>query len=387
MFLAFSVISHLILISVGNPFHKYPYVFLLDVGNEELEKTNTEQMRLSVPGGSFAIRYPAIGNGATIGHLRVSGVDFGTDLKSSIVEGGPGYKYVVLVFFGNAGVPYNVVVTIQTVAEDNSHSVQNIEAQDMNTDRIFYQVEEKSKEVCEDENNSAEDLSADFNTSETKYSEISNSEIVQLSSDAYKYAQNEVNDEDYSDDGDANAKPLHIEYIKNPKLYNQVNTEKGARVKDDIEQNDDQTEQSHHKNDETDDHTDKADEQTHESNDQSDQNDEERDQNHEEKNSIADTSTSEDFEDDDLDKEKEAVIYVDRNLYNKYKDLQPHLLSGMKVYPHDTQVSSEKSVHDDPTEIDQMFNDEEIHNDGEKYTDSNNNSNYFDSDDSSAVAY
>lgn len=386
MFLAFLVISHLILISVGNPFNKYPYVFLLDVGNEELEKTNTEQIRLSIPGGSFAIRYPAIGNGDAIGHLRVSGVDFGTDLKSSIVEGGPGYKYVVLVFFGNPGVPYDVVVTVQTVAEDNSYSVPTIEAQDMNTDRNFYQVEENSKEVSEDENNSAEDLSDDFNTSETQYSEKSNSEIVQLRSDGYKYAQNEVNDEDYSDNSGANAKDIHKQYIKNPNLSNQVNIEKNRRVKDYIEQNDDQAEQNHDQNDETDDQSDEAAEQTDESNEESDQSNELSNQKYEEKNSKAEKSTSEDFEDDELDKEKLAVIYVDKNLYNKYKEMQPHLLSGMKIYPQDTQVPSEKTVHDEPTEIDQMFNDEEIHNDGEKYTDSNNN-NYFDSDDSSAVAY
>lgn len=391
MFIAFLVISHLTLISVGNPIHKYPYVFLLDVGNEELEKTNTEQIRLSIPGGSLAIRYPAIGNVDTIGHLRVSGVDFGTDLKSSIVEGGPGYKYVVLAFVGNPGVPYDVIVTVQTVAEDNSYSVQNFETQDMNTERNVYQVEDNSKPVNEDENNSAEDLSDDFNTSETKYSEKTNSEIVQLSSDAYKYAQNEVNnedddddddddaddndddeEEDEDDDNDNNLKDIHKQYIENPKsnLYNEVNTEQDTRDKDYIEQKNDEVEQNQDQNDETD-----------------DQNDESSDQNNEERNSKVEKSASEDFEGDELDSENEAVRYVDRNLYNKYKVLQPHLFSGVKIYPQDNQVPSEKTVHDDPTEIDQMFNDEEIHTDGEKYTDSNNNNNYFDSDDSSAVAY
>lgn len=387
MFLAFLVISHLILISVGNPFHKYPYVFLLDVGNEELEKTNTEQIRLSIPGGSLAIRYPALGDGDTIGHLRVSGVDFGTDLKSYIVEGGPGYKHVVLVFVGNSGVPYDVIVTIQTVAEDTSYSIHNIEGQDMNTDRSTYQVEKKSKAVSEDENNSAEDLSDDFDTSETQYSEKTNSEIVQLTSNAYKYAQNEVNNEDCGDDGDDNAKDIHKQYIENPNLYNQLNTEQDTRVNDYIEQNDDQAEQNHDQNDETNDQNDEADEQADESNEQSGQNDELKDENYEERVSKVEKSTSEDLEDDEIDNDNEVVRYVDRNLYNKYKVLRPHLFSGVKIYPQDTQVSREKTVHDDPTEIDQMFNDEEIHNDGEKYTDSNNNNNYFDSDDSSAVAY
>lgn len=387
MFLAFMVISHLTLISVGNPFHKNPYVFLLDIGNEELEKTNTEQIRLSIPGGSLAIRYPAIGYGDTIGHIRVSGVDFGTDLKSSIVEGGPGYKYVVLVFDGNPGVPYDVVVTVQMVAEDNSNSVEDIEAQDMNTDRNVYQVEENSTAASEDENNSAEDLSDDFNTSETQYSEKTNSEIVQLSSDAYKYEQNEVNNEDDSDDGDDNTKDIHKQYIENPNLYNQVNTEEDTKVRDYVQQLDDQVEQNHDQNDETEEQNDEADEQSDENNEQSDQNDGPGDQNYEERDTNVEKPTSEDFEDDELGNQNEAVRYVDRNLYNKYKVLQAHLFSGVKIYPQDTQVSEENTVLDDPTEIDQMFNDEEIHNDGEKYTDSNNNNNYFDSDDSSAVAY
>lgn len=384
MFLAFLVISHLTLISVGNPLHKYPYVFLLDVGNEELEKTNTEQIRLSIPGGSLAIRYPAIGNGDTIGHLRVSGVDFGNDLKSSIIDGGPGYKYVVLAFIANPGVPYDVVVTVQTVAEDNN-SVQSIEDQDMNTDRNFYRVEENSnsKAVSEDENNSAEDLSDDINTSETQYSEKTNSEIMQLSSDAYKYAQNEVNNEDCSEDDDDDnddndidsTKDIYRQYSE-PNLYNQVNTEENTRGKGYIKQNDDQA----------DDQNGEAENQSDGSNEKNDPNDKLSDQNYEDRYSKEEKSTNEDF-DDELDNEKEAVRYVDRNLYNKYKESQPHLFNGVTIYPQDPEVSSEKTVHDNPTEIDQMFNDEEIHNDGEKYTDSNNNNNYFDSDDSSAVAY
>lgn len=373
MFLVFLVISHLTLISVANPFHKYPYVFLLDIGNEELEKTNTEQIRLSIPGGSLAIRFPAVGNGDTIGHIRVTGVDFGTDLKSSIVEGGPGYKYVVLVFVGNPGVPYDAVVTVQTVADDNSYSVQNIEAQDMNTDRNYYQVEENLRAVSEDENNSAENLNDDVKTSETQYSEKTNSKTLQMSSDAYSYVQNEVNNNDYNDDSDDNVKDIHKQYIENPNLYKQMNTEQETRVKDNIEDSNYQAKENYNQNNEDDE------------SDQEQQNDEdyeqsdESDQNDEQKNPEAEKYTS---QDSDLNGKKEAIRYVDRNLYNKYKVLQPHLFSGVKIYPQEEEVQSEP-VHD---EIDQMFNDEEIHNDGEEYTDSNNNNNnYFDSDDSSAV--
>lgn len=113
MYLKFVILLNLIVLTYSNPFHKYPYVFLLDVGNEELENTSREQIRLSAPGGSLALRYPAVGNGDILTHVRVSGIDFGTDLKSSILEGGPGYTYVVLIFMGKRGVPFDAVVTVQ----------------------------------------------------------------------------------------------------------------------------------------------------------------------------------------------------------------------------------------------------------------------------------
>ena len=121
--------SQLVVAAVANPFHKYPYVFLLDVGNEELQSINNEQIRLSIPGGSLAVKYPAFGEGDTIGHVRVSGIDFGTDLKASLVQGGPGYKYVVLVFTGNPGVTYDAVVTIETVPNVDDSSNMNSDSE------------------------------------------------------------------------------------------------------------------------------------------------------------------------------------------------------------------------------------------------------------------
>nr|XP_026494506.1 uncharacterized protein DDB_G0290685-like [Vanessa tameamea] len=185
------LIIELAVATLADPFHKYPYVFLLDVGNEEIEKTTTEQIRLTIPGGSLALKYPATGDGETIGHVRVSGIDFGTDLKANIVQGGPGYKYVVLVFMGNPGVTYDAVVTIQTVPniDDSNQIVSNMDSSETNQDL-----------ADENQNNSAEDTS----DTETKlvYSENKNAQKMQSSSNIYEYVSNEVVDTQNSEDDD-----------------------------------------------------------------------------------------------------------------------------------------------------------------------------------------
>lgn len=185
------LILQLVVAVFANPFHKYPYVFLLDVGNEEIEKTNTEQIRLTIPGGSLALKYPATGDGDTIGHVRVSGIDFGTELKASIIQGGPGYKYVVLVFMGNPGASYDAVVTIQTVPDiDNpSQLVSNINSGDTNQE-----LEDDTP------NNSAEDIS-DVEAKDL-YSE--NSETMQSSSNTYEYIRHEGLSDPTDDNGPEN---------------------------------------------------------------------------------------------------------------------------------------------------------------------------------------
>ncbi|CAH0713555.1 unnamed protein product, partial [Brenthis ino] len=178
------IISQLAVAIIANSVHKYPYVFLLDVGNEEIQNLNTEQIRFTISGGSLAIKYPATGEGDTIRHVRVSGIDFGTNLKASIVQGGPGYKYVVLVFLGNPGVSYNAVVTLQTES--------NVDSSNMNSD-----TENKSS----DSNDSAEETD-DSTQQKTTYSE--NALITQSSSNVYKYinsGHSDVNDND-NDNGD-----------------------------------------------------------------------------------------------------------------------------------------------------------------------------------------
>ncbi|CAH2093581.1 unnamed protein product [Euphydryas editha] len=190
MLLPFFILQ-LVVAALANPFHKYPYVFLLDVGNEEIEKVNTEQIRLTIPGGSLALKYPATGEGDTIGHVRVSGIDFGTELKASIAQGGPGYKYVVLVFMGNPGDSYDAVVTIQTVpnTDDPSQFVSNMNSGDAN------------QELKDDiSNNSAEDTS----DVEAKYLYSKNSQIMQSSSNTYEYSRHEGLSGQNNDDGSQN---------------------------------------------------------------------------------------------------------------------------------------------------------------------------------------
>lgn len=340
MLLKILVISHLVLLTTPNPFHKYPYVFLLDVGNEELDKVSTEQIRVSLPGGSLALRYPAVGDGDTIVHVRVSGIDFGTELKSNIVDGGPGYKYVVLVFMGNPGVPYDAVVSIQTLPDDKvlDNTIEDTASEDIS-------IGNSNEGDSEDSNNSAEEI----DSSEAQYGHRMKAEAMQSSSNVYQYVENEESNNDYNDDTNEapNTKDIHKPYRVHSDGVNQEVAEKDYIDGSDFQQGDNQNEDP------------KA-----------------------EKYTVDEYNYQEKSYDDN-----EAKIRVDDNLYDKYKALRPHLYNDVNVYPqsaYETNEQRQRDYEEDPVEIDQMFNDEEIHNDAGKYEDSN--SNYFDSDDSSAVA-
>ncbi|CAG9559021.1 unnamed protein product [Danaus chrysippus] len=178
------VLTHLIVFITANPHHKYPYVFLLDVGNEEIDKSDIEQIRLTVPGGSMAVKYPAEGDGDLIGHVRITAIDFGIDLKASIAEGGPGYKYVVIVFSGNPGKSYDAVVSIQTLPADDVDDVKS-DDDDNNND-----LSNGADDETDDNNN--EDTIQDDTGSESMYVTNSQSEVMQSTSNVYKYAVNDV---------------------------------------------------------------------------------------------------------------------------------------------------------------------------------------------------
>ncbi|XP_045770452.1 cGMP-specific 3',5'-cGMP phosphodiesterase 3-like [Maniola jurtina] len=186
---------HLFLISLlpvifASPFQKYPYVFLLDVGNEEIGKFSTQQIRLSIPGGSLAVRYPAVGEGDTIGHVRVTGIDFGTDLKANIIQGGPGYKYAVFVFVGNPGTPYDAVVTIQTVPN-----------MDASPPKLDISYKENVDQGLEDANDSSEDTSDNDNSITKTMYKGNRKQVMQSSSNIYHYTSNAVSDDDFNNNG------------------------------------------------------------------------------------------------------------------------------------------------------------------------------------------
>lgn len=366
------IISQLSVLVVANPFHKYPTVFLLDVGNEELEKTNSEQIRLTVPGGSVALRYPAIGDGNTIAHLRVSSIDFGTAFKANIVDGGPGYKYAVLVLMGNPGVPYDAVVTVQTVND-----------QTFNTPSIGYVPTSggDAVDVEEDANNSAEDMSDDSpqpnNFQSKNVAQSSKAELMQSSVNVYKYAKNEVMEQ--SDDYDESNNP------------SDDNDEPSGEI--DVEADDnDESESGPYENDNNDGQADIHKEYT-------DDVDDIDDSNFEVKG--IDTDDEDDDEEispelaqsEPIDEEHNDGSTVIRSRINSnYDGLRPYLSGGEVYYENDDQKNTrpdyqqEPLDYEDPDELQPIFNDGEIHNDGEKYRDSNNN-NYIDSDDNYAVAY
>lgn len=320
----------------ANPFHKYPYVFLLDIGNEELQ-TASEQIRVSIPGGSLALRYPAIGEGDSIAHVRVSGIDFGTDLKANIVDGGPGYKYVVIVFMGNPGAAYDAIVTVSTLK--NEQDTENDETDAVKTQDVknSYKINE-DKDLEEDSNDSAE--------IQDGKNEESN-EQVSAASNFYDSAENS----NLSGKEDVGDEDIHVQ---------REVSENQERYQEDIDVQENSNADT------------RRDDQDYEYNDGS-----KEDNDYDEQDSV----------------QNNKALEVDRNLYDKYNTLKSHLYNDVKVLPQevndaDNEVDYEEKAYspEDPIELDQMFNDEEVHNDGEKYTDSNNN-NYNDGDDSSAVAY
>lgn len=357
MILALIVLQLSVLVA-ANPFHKYPFVFLLDVGNEELEKTNTEQIRLNIPGGSVALRYPAIGNGNTIGHIRVSGIDFGTDLKANIVDGGPGYKYVVLVFMGNQGVPYDAVVTVQTV-NNGDLNPPDISGSVSDTDGYQTQV---------DVNNSAEDLSDDSavtNTVENESSadvEISNiqmnAEQMQSSSNVYNYAQS-----DSIENGDG-----YDEEIVNHGSEGQDDESEDGPDNDEIKTIDESDDESDQKDIilQYSDNIEQINEPYNQKGEESDDDD-----NGEEISSQLGPSMGKEIPND---------VYSYENLRQRFNgepenDEQNYSMSDQQ----------EPLDYEDPDETQPIFNDGEDHS-SYKYKDTNNN-NYVDSDDSYAVAY
>lgn len=306
------IVFYLFVVTAANPFHKYPYVFLLDVGNEELEKSNTEQIRISVPGGSLALRYPAVGDGDTIGHVTVSGIDFGTDLKANIVDGGPGYKYVVLVFMGNPGVTYDAVLTLQTVPNETLASFYPPNINYMTNSRVS------------DPNDSSEDFNdaSSYGSSQGTI-ERKNAELTQSSSNVYRFAQNaqvhnEYNDEYEEDDstGDDNTQD-----------------------DDDYGENDDQNEGSH----------------------------------------------SHDTEEQEID-DSETQKYSSNHDYEN-NDVPLSAPDDLKEYDENVLEDTGDDVanEEDQVEVKRLFSND-IHNDGDKYKDLNNND-YVDSEDSFAVAY
>lgn len=315
---------------VANPFHKYPFVFLLDVGNEELQKTNTEQIRISVPGGSIALRYPAIGDGETIAHVRVSGIDFGTDLKANIVDGGPGSKYVVLVFMGNLGIPYDAVITVQTVSNDKN---------DLNTQNIASNINNESEE--NDFNNSAEELNDKtqaFKSPNQVYIERSNAELTQSSSNMYAYAQNEVIN---SEGSDFKAKGYSFDEDDNLEIKN-YNEGDGETDEINIPRV-----ELHHSEAESDNEI----------------------QDIERQSSVVVPDKSSDTS-DDLDDDTQFESQVNKNA----------------DYSEDSaDYEDQYKKREDEGEVEHMFDYEEMHFDDDKHKDSNNNDNY-DNEDSFAVA-
>lgn len=325
-----------ILTASANPFHKYPYVFLLDVGNEELEKVNTEQIRLSSPGGSVALRYPAVGNGDDIAHLRVSGIDFGTDLKANIVDGGPGYKYVVIVLMGKPGVTYDAVITLQTVPDivrdDSFQTIDDRSSGNANDD-----IPNDNQE--NDPNTSAEDLK-DYEESEGQV-EVNekNGEITQESSNVYSYTQNEA----LSGYGSS---------------HNYEGSEKDGND-DESEGNDSiyKSYQDQSVNVEAEDYDPRDDTRINEPSDE---------RNTDDVNSQSDSN---------------QPVIVDQDLYNKYIALKEHIYDGSEVYSQGRIEQSDPAYSIDQNYDDRLVDDYEEINSG-KDSDADN---YIDTDEASAV--
>ncbi|CAK1541793.1 unnamed protein product [Leptosia nina] len=194
MLLGFTIIC-LFSLTIASAFHKYPFVFLLDVGNEELKKFNTSQIKVSVPGGSLALKYPATSEGNIIGHVRVTGIDFGTELKANIVEGGPGFRYVVIVFTGAPGMQYDATVTIQSLEEEFTRAGTKLED---NIYKVNEDVNDSSEDVDDSQENPGGDKSNDIqqmNTNTFKYTAykeiVENENNVNADSDDETESENE----------------------------------------------------------------------------------------------------------------------------------------------------------------------------------------------------
>lgn len=324
-----AIICQLIVASIASPYHQYPFVFLLDVGNEELANTKTEQIRLSIPGGSLAVRYPAISDGDLITHVRVSSIDFGSDLKASILDGGPGYKYVVLVFLGNVGVTCDAVITLQTLPNQETSSGPSI-------GWSVSSMSQTSDDVSQSEiDNSIEDMSNDpvKNKNADLALQSSNDNYAKLSNDDDENDSSEIKDELDEDDKRQNIKE------QDSYIVNESNEESDDKI--------------------------------------------------EEQNSSSDSDDDDDDNGDDNDN-----YHADRfqGYQSKFKSNEFTSKKNDGLSDQDARMYIQDSIYDsqghntaeDSVELDQVFNDEEIHNDSDKYKDSNNNN--FDSEYGSAVA-
>ncbi|KPJ11628.1 hypothetical protein RR48_08370 [Papilio machaon] len=319
-----AIICQLIVATIASPYQKYPFVFLLDVGNEELAKTNTEKIRVSIPGGSLAVRYPAISEGDLITHVRVSSIDFGSDLKASILDGGPGYKYVVLVFLGNPGVKCDAVIILQTLPnnQDSSNNDQGtIDSWGVNS------ISDSAI------NNSVEDMS-----NENKEAIKSNKEadLTEQSSNVHNNAQLSNGDDESGDNSEEIKDELDDE-------------ENGQSIQDKVSNEN-------------------------ESNEQIDDKIEKQDS----------SNDSDDSEDDDDDHAERLQGYQSK--YNS-NELESETIND-KSLDQDSGMYIKDSIYDaqvhNPANEDQMITDEEVYNDSDKFKDSNNNN--FDSEYGAAVA-
>lgn len=379
--------AFLVTVISANPFHKYPYVFLLDIGNEELTKTNTEQIRVSVPGGSLALRYPAIGDGDTIAHVRVSGIDFGTDLKANIVDGGPGSKYVVIVFAGNQGTPYDAVMTIQTVSDEDLDSNQDTADVGNNDNNV-----EDNNDSAEDTNDTSSDNKAnsqqDVSNLDSQSAGNTNAEIRKPSYSAYGYTNSQIDDDENADEEIRQPSYNAYSYTNSDTNDDNDNTD----YDDDTSNNKDIHEQYSEANQETQVY-DKQDRQENQYT--QDNNEEDDDINDRESEPSQVEPEHSDFSDDyGNDDNAKGYNTADSIKYTKYQSLMPKLYGGVRIYPQNAvplvAPDNYNSVYDseDPNEVDQTFNDEELHNSNPSWQSGKNkdsNNNFYDSNDASAV--
>lgn len=310
----------------SNPFSKYPFVFLLDVGNEEIENTSSEQIRISAPGGNLAIRYPAFGNSNTIAHVRVSGIDFGTELRADIIDGGPGYNYVILVFSSKPNVEYDAVVTIKSVNEAISDGTINslisaspIEKSHVNVASAEGVHQNSLKDEESDPNNDTGDDIEIYKNSE------SNIAMIQQSSSNHNY---EVNELDY--DSDAPLNPLNRQSDNHGPILNTDKTEK-QDIEDYLEETDQSNKDEAFTND---------------------------------NKPIAEAyNYNKDYISDDPQDSSKTIDVVDDNLYKQYQALKPHF--NFEVYPQAAvdearrQFEREEEFEQKSAAIDTMFYDED----------------------------